>query len=416
MSVAQHRTRLYGSWLHADLRHSSAARHGHRGHGWCLAPDMSLYLALGHGRSVPSFGVAVESEMQSEVEDFTAVELALATRNHGFPLESLRYDLTPIGLHYLLIHFDIPQVDPATWRLDIGGEVGRPLSFSLDELKERPRTSVACTLECAGNGRARLSPRPLSQPWLEEAIGNAEWTGTPLAPLLEEAEIGEQAVEVLFTGLDRGVQGDVEHLYERSLPHDEALRPEMLLAYGINGQPLPPQHGFPLRLIVPGWYGMTHVKWLDRITLITEPFEGLQQAMQYRTKQSEDDPGEPVTRIEPRSLLVPPGIPDFPERRRFLEQGPCLLEGRAWSGWAPITRVEVSVDGGETWQEAALGESTGDYGWRRWTYDWAATPGEHELCSRATDDAGNTQPLEPEWNTGGYVNNAVQRVLVTVQP
>jgi DMSO/TMAO reductase YedYZ molybdopterin-dependent catalytic subunit len=361
-------------------------------------------------------GVAVESERQSAVEDFSAVELALATRNHGFPLESLRYDLTPIGLHYLLIHFDIPQVDAATWRLEIGGEVSRPLSFSLDELKERPRTSVACTLECAGNGRARLSPRPLSQPWLEEAIGNAEWTGTPLAPLLEEAEIGEQAVEVLFTGLDRGVQGDVEHLYERSLPLDEALRPEMLLAYEINGQPLPPQHGFPLRLIVPGWYGMTHVKWLDRITLITEPFEGFQQAKQYRTKQTEDDPGEPVTRIEPRSLLVPPGIPDFPERRRFLDPGPCLLEGRAWSGWAPITRVEVSVDGGETWQEAELGEPTGDYGWRRWTYDWEATPGEHELCSRATDGAGNTQPLEPEWNTGGYVNNAVQRVLVTVHP
>jgi sulfane dehydrogenase subunit SoxC len=377
---------------------------------------MSQCLALGHGRSVRSLGVAVESERQSAVEDFSAVELALATRNHGFPLESLRYDLTPIGLHYLLIHFDIPQVDPATWRLEIGGDVDRPLSFSLHELKERPRTSVVCTLECAGNGRARLSPRPLSQPWLEEAIGNAEWTGTPLAPLLEEAGIGEQAVEVLFTGLDRGVQGDVEHLYERSLPLDEALRPEMLLAYEINGQPLPPQHGFPLRLIVPGWYGMTHVKWLDRITLITEPFEGFQQAKQYHTKQTEDDPGEPVTRIEPRSLLVPPGIPDFPERRRFLEAGPCRLEGRAWSGWAPIKRVEVSVDRGETWQDAELGESTGDYGWRRWTYHWDATPGEHDLCSRATDDAGNTQPLEPEWNTGGYVNNAVQRVLVTVQP
>lgn len=359
-------------------------------------------------------GVAVESEQQ--VEDFSTVELALATRNHGFPLESLRYDLTPIGLHYLLIHFDIPLVDAAAWRLEIGGDVGRRMSLSLDELKQRPKTSIACTLECAGNGRARLSPRPLSQPWLEEAIGNAAWTGTPLAPLLKEAGIGDDAVEVLFTGLDRGLQGDVEHLYERSLPLDEALRPEMLLAYEINGHPLPPQHGFPLRLIVPGWYGMTHVKWLDRITLITEPFEGFQQTKQYRTKQTEDDPGEPVTRIQPRSLLVPPGIPDFPERRRFLEPGPCLLEGRAWSGWAPITGVEVSVDGGATWQDAELGESTGDYGWRRWTFRWDATPGEHELCSRATDGVGNTQPLEPGWNTGGYVNNAVQRVPVTVRP
>jgi DMSO/TMAO reductase YedYZ molybdopterin-dependent catalytic subunit len=361
------------------------------------------------------FGMAVESDKQSAVDDFSTVELALATRNHGFPLESLRYDLTPIGLHYLLIHFDIPFVDASTWRLEIGGEVDRPLSLSLDEIKQRPRASVACTLECAGNGRARLTPRPLSQPWLEEAIGNAEWTGTPLAPLLEEAGIKDNAIEMLFTGRDRGVQGDVEHAYERSLPVDEALRPEMLLAYEINGLPLPPQHGYPLRLIVPGWYGMTHVKWLERIAAITEPFEGYQQAKQYRTKRDEDDPGEPVTRINPRSLLVPPGIPDFPDRGRFLEPGPCKLQGRAWSGWAPISRVEVSVDGGDTWHDAELGEPTGEFSWRGWSFDWDATPGEHELCSRATDGAGNTQPDEAEWNTGGYVNNAVQRVLVTVQ-
>src|SRR5690348_12394170 len=128
-------------------------------------------------------------EERQTADDFSTVEIALALRNHGFPLESLRYDLTPIGLHYLLIHFDIPLVDAATWRLEIGGEVDRPLSFSLDELKQRPRANVACTMECAGNGRARFAPRPLSQPWIEEAIGNAEWTGTPLAPLLEEAGI-----------------------------------------------------------------------------------------------------------------------------------------------------------------------------------------------------------------------------------
>jgi sulfane dehydrogenase subunit SoxC len=360
--------------------------------------------------------VAVEPETQSTTEDFSPVELALATRNHGFPLEALRYDLTPLGLHYLLIHFDIPQVDAASWRLELGGEVARPLSLSLDELKERPKASVACTLECAGNGRARLTPRPLSQPWLEEAIGNAEWTGTLLAPLLQEAGVGDGAVEVLFTGLDRGLQGEVEHAYERSLPLDEALRPELLLAYEVNGQPLPPQHGFPLRLIVPGWYGMTHVKWLDRITVLTEPFEGYQQAHQYRTKQSEDERGEPVTRILPRSLLVPPGIPDFPDRQRFLEPGSHVLEGRAWSGWAPITRVEVSVDGGRSWHDAALDDPTGNFGWRRWRFRWEdVEPGEYELWSRATDDAGNVQPAEPDWNYGGYVNNAVQRVPVTVR-
>jgi DMSO/TMAO reductase YedYZ molybdopterin-dependent catalytic subunit len=284
--------------------------------------------------------------------DFSAVELALATRNHGMPLEALRYDLTPVGLHYLLIHFDIPQVDAETWRLEFGGEVRHPLSLSLDDVKQRPRASLACTLECAGNGRARLSPRPLSQPWLEEAVGNAEWTGTPLAPLLEEAGVEDTAVEVLFTGLDRGIQGEVEHAYERSLPLDEATRPDVLLAYEVNGQPLPPQHGFPLRLIVPGWYGMTHVKWLERITLLTEPFEGYQQAQQYRTKQSEEELGDPVTRMLPRSLLIPPGMPDFPDRQRFLAPGPCTLEGRSrasrsasTAGRAGRTRASTSRRG-----------------------------------------------------------------------
>ena len=351
-----------------------------------------------------------------DAADFSTVELALATRNHGLPLEALRYDLTPIGLHYLLIHFDIPQVDAETWRLEIGGEVKSPLSLSLDDLRERPRASVTCTLECAGNARARLTPRPLSQPWLEEAVGNAEWTGTPLAPLLEEAGVEAVAREVLFTGLDRGVQGEVEHAYERSLPVDEATRPALLLAYEVNGQPLPPQHGFPLRLIVPGWYGMTHVKWLERITILSEPFEGYQQTKQYRTKQSEDELGDPVTRMLPRSLLVPPGIPDFPDRQRFLAPGRCTLEGRAWSGHGEVTKVEVSLDGGRSWADASLAEPTGEFGWRRWTYDWdEVEPGEHELCSRATDAAGNVQPIDPEWNYGGYVNNAVQRVLVTVR-
>jgi len=360
--------------------------------------------------------VTVETETNSTLEGFSPVELALSTRNHGLPLEALRYDITPVGLHYLLTHFDIPHVDAGSWSLAIGGHVDTAVSIGLDELRERPSVTFACTLECAGNGRARLAPRPLSQPWLDEAVGTAEWTGTPLRPLLEEAKLGEGAVEVLFTGLDRGIQGGSEHAFERSLTVEEALRPEVILAYEINGRPLPPQHGFPLRLIVPGWYGMAHVKWLERITVLNEPFEGYQQAHQYRRKQSEEDPGVPLTRMLPRSLLVPPGIPDFPERRRFLSAGPCALEGRAWSGWGPVERVEVSLDGGGTWQEATLGEPVGEFGWTPWSYSWEdARPGEYVLCSRASDAEGNVQPAEPEWNFGGYVNNAVQRVPVTVR-
>ena len=211
------------------------------------------------------------------------------------------------------------------------------------------------TLECAGNGRARLSPRPLSQPWLLEAVGNAEWAGVPLAHLLDEAEVDEDAVEVLFRGSDRGVEGGEVQQYERSLPLAEARREEVLLAYAMNGEPLPPQHGFPLRLVVPGWYGMTSVKWLEEISVLDRPFEGYQQTRSYRLRQTPDEPGEAVTRVLPRSLMIPPGIPDFTTRDRVLERGPCTVRGRAWSGFGPIERVEVSVDGGASWSEARLG-------------------------------------------------------------
>jgi DMSO/TMAO reductase YedYZ molybdopterin-dependent catalytic subunit len=341
-------------------------------------------------------------------------ELQLAARNHAMPLEALRYPITPLGLHYLLIHFDIPPVDASTWRLEVGGRVERPLSLTLDELKTRPARTLAVTLECAGNGRVLLEPRATSQPWLTEAVGTAEWTGTPLAPILAEAGVADGANEVVFTGLDRGIQGDVEHAYERSLPLEEAQREEVLLAWAVNGHELPPQHGYPLRLVVPGWYGMTHVKWLAAITVVDEPFGGWQQASSYKLRESEEDAGQPVTRMLPRSLMVPPGIPDFLTRTRYVEPGRHILEGRAWSGWAPIDRVEVSVDDGETWADAQLEHPLSDFAWRGWRHEWDAQPGEHVLACRASDAAGNSQPTTPLWNLDGYCNNSVQRVRVVV--
>src|SRR6266849_3373311 len=347
--------------------------------------------------------------------EITQSELQLAVRNHSMPLEALRYAITPIGLHYLLIHFDIPMVDPDDWALSVGGHVRHPLRISLDEIKARPAKTIAVTLECAGNGRARLSPRPLSQPWLVEAVGTAEWTGTPLSPLLDEAGVLDQAGDVVFTGLDRGIQGDVEQQYERSLPLAECRREEVLLAYAINGQPLPPQHGFPVRLIVPGWYGMTHVKWLRGITVLDGTFGGYQQANAYHYRLSDDDAGVPVTRILPRALMVPPGIPDFMSRVRFLPPSRQVLAGRAWSGCASVTKVEVSVDGGVFWATADLGDPLSEYAWRSWSYAWDATnPGAYELCVRATDGAGNVQPLDQKWNREGVQNNSVQRVRVVV--
>ena len=343
-------------------------------------------------------------------------ELQLAARNHGLPLEALRYPITPAGLHYLLIHYDIPDVDADQWALSVDGRVAKPLKLALDDLRERPAHEVTATMECAGNGRALLAPHVVSQPWLLEAVGNANWKGVPLREILEEAEPLDDAVEVVFTGLDRGIEKGVDQSYQRSLELDVALADDVLLAYEMNGAPLLPQHGFPLRVLVPGWYGMTNVKWLAGITVVAEPFEGYQHTAAYRYRDNEDDEGTPVTRMQPRALMVPPGIPDFNTRARTVPAGPCLLQGRAWSGWAPVTQVEVSTDGGETWADAELEPLESRWGWRGWRFDWAAgEPGEYVLCCRAHDEAGNVQPTEAIWNVGGYSNNAPQRVPVTVQ-
>ncbi len=349
-------------------------------------------------------------------EQITPAELRLAARNHGLPLEALAYDLTPPGLHYLLVHYDIPVIDPARWRLTVDGRVHREVSLSLEELRARPAVTLGVTLECAGNGRALMSPRPVSQPWLLEAVGNAEWTGVPLRDVLEDAGVHEGAVEVLFRGLDRGIEGGEEQQFERSLPLAETRREEILLAYEMNGQPLPPQHGFPLRLLVPGWYGMTSVKWLERITLLDAPFEGYQQTHGYRLRQTPEEVGEPLTRMLPRSLMIPPGNPDFATRERtVVAGGPCTVRGRAWSGFGPVQRVEVSVDGGSTWSDAQVGPQPSPWAWCAWEWRWdPQAAGAYELCCRATDSAGNAQPLHASWNLGGYANNQVQRVPVTV--
>jgi DMSO/TMAO reductase YedYZ molybdopterin-dependent catalytic subunit len=380
-------------------------------------------------------------------EGISIEELGLAARNHALPLEALRYDVTPVGLHYLLIHYDIPALDAERHVLTIDGRVDRPLVLDLAALRERPRVTRRVTLECAGNGRALLTPRPVSQPWLSEAVGTAEWTGTPLAPLLREAGLGSEAVDVVFTGADHGVERGIEQDYQRGLPLSEALRDEVLLAYEMNGAPLLPQHGAPLRLVVPGWYGMAHVKWLTRISVLDREFDGYQNAVAYRLRADADDPGVPVTRIEPRALVQPPGFPDFMSRVRVLRPGPCTVEGRAWSGHAPVTAVEVTTDGGANWSAATLdpggsagrpasagaaglvgdrsvsgpdgrvpdGSTVDDrWAWRRWRYEWTATPGRYTLGARATDASGRVQPVDPPWNRGGFANNLVQRVEVVV--
>lgn len=344
-------------------------------------------------------------------------ELGLAARNHGMPLELMRHDVTPLGAHYLLTHYDIPDIDPATFRLEVSGAVGRPLSLTLEDLRSRPSVTAPVTMECAGNGRARYTPRPVSQPWLHEAVGTMRWTGTPLAGVLSDAGVEAVAVDVVFTAADHGVERGVEQDYQRSLPVDTARDESVLLAWAGNGTDLLPQHGAPLRLVVPGWYGMASVKWLTRVEVVTSPFDGFQM-LAYRLRQVSDEDGVPLTRIHPRALVVPPGFPDFLSRSRVLSRGRHLLEGRAWSGHGPVSAVDVTVDGGTTWQPAALEPAVGTWAWRRWSLPWdVAEPGRYLVSARATDVTGRAQPArldEQHWNCGGFANTSLQRVEVVV--
>lgn len=362
--------------------------------------------------SVETFSTA--SRVADRGEGVTLDELQLAARNHGMPLEAMRYDVTPAGLHYVLVHYDIPAADASDWQLELGGCVEQPLSIGLTELKAMNRQTVRVTLECAGNGRARQDPRPISQPWLVEAVGTAEWTGVPLTVLLEHAGVRPDGVDVVFTGADHGFERGVEQDYQRGLSLAEAIGVGAIVAWEMNGEPLPPQHGFPLRLVVPGWYGMASVKWLRSIEVIDHEFTGFQNAVAYRLRSSAEDPGVPVTRIEPRALLIPPGHPDFMSRARFVKAGSVVLRGRAWSGWAPVDLVEVSTDGGSSWREAELDAEGNDLAWRGFSVEWDATPGEYELTARARDESGRAQPLQAAWNRGGFANNSAHRIPVVV--
>ena len=344
---------------------------------------------------------------------YTAEEVALAARNRGMPLEALRHEVTPPGLHYLLIHFDIPHADEAGWRLELHGLVGKPCLLSLSELKALPATTLRVTMECAGNGRGQLSPRYPSVPWLEEGVSTADWTGVRLALMLEKTGLLAEANEIVFHGADSGIDAGVEHHFARSLSRAQALDGEVIVAYEMNGAPLPPQHGAPLRLVVPRWYGMASVKWLRSIEAIAAPFEGLQQARSYHFRRTPDEKGEPCTLMRVNSLMAPPGIPDFYTRRRIVEAAPVAIVGRAWSGAAPIERVEFGING--AWSRADVAPGRRAHCWQEWKFPWQAAPGEHELACRATDVAGNTQPLEPPWDLAGFGNNGVQRVPVTVR-
>jgi len=343
-------------------------------------------------------------------------ETVLAFRNHGFHSEFLDRPITPLGSHYLLIHFDVPHLEAAGYSISIGGRVARPTTVSLDEIKQRPAVRQPTIMECAGTGRTFGHPRAIYVPWFSEAIGVYEYTGTSLRGILEPLGLLDDATEVVFTGWDEGIDLGTRHFFERALPVDEALKPEVLLAWEANGQPLLPAHGFPLRLIVPTWYGMASVKWLRSITVIDHTFQGVEQKQVYRLQSSSSDGGRPVRHKAVRSALKAPGMPDAISRMRFVPRGRHVLQGMAWSGRGAITKVEVSTDDRRTWRRAALAPQVGPYAWTPFSVTWdVARRGEYVLSSRATDARGNVQPLEAPWNVQGMAVNNVERIPVRVR-
>ena len=310
--------------------------------------------------------------------------------------------ITPAGRHYVRDHFAIP---PGPDDLAIDGAVRTPLQLDLNQIRSLPPRSLVVTLECAGNGRAYLEPPVAGEQWRTGAVGTAEWTGTPLRAVLEMAEPLSSAVEVLCIGADAGTPGGVgaRIAYERSLPIADALRDDVLVAYAMNGDDLPPEHGAPLRLVVPGWYGMASVKWLERLRLLDRKFDGFFQAQRYVVGE------RPLREIAARALIAWPG-----EGER-LAQRPFVARGYAWSGRGDLARVEVSDDGGRSWGDAALGDEITRYAWRQWHATIAPrASGPLVLLARAVTTDGATQPLEEVRNERGYENNAMRPVRIQI--
>jgi DMSO/TMAO reductase YedYZ molybdopterin-dependent catalytic subunit len=319
----------------------------------------------------------------------------------------------PNAHFYVRNHFQIPRLDLSRWRLHVAGLVERPLTLSLPDLKNMRSQTLVVTLECAGNGRSLLEPPVEGERWDLGAVSTAEWTGVPLAEVLDRAGIRAEAREVLFRGVDRGTvparTGPIH--FERSLALDDARSSEILLVYAMNGEPLPIQHGYPLRVIVPGWYAVASVKWLSEIELIDKQFTGHYQSDVYVYEWNREGRmiREPVTLQRVRSLITEPSA------NNEVERGELAIRGVAWSGAAPIAGVEVSIAAGP-WQHARMLGNRTRHSWQWWELITRLdTPGTITLRVRATDLAGRTQPNAPEWNRLGYGNNVIQEVPVRVR-
>lgn len=330
------------------------------------------------------------------------------------PLDLLTSYLTPNDLFFVRHHWQPPAPpDPKTWRLVVDGEVAKPLSLSLAELKQLPRTTVTCVLQCAGNGRSLQTPRVPGVQWGQGAVGNARWTGVRLKDLLERTGLAASARHLHTFGAD--VPPGKVPPFHRSLELEKG-RDDALLAYAMNGEPLPALHGAPVRLVVPGWAGDHWMKWVTRISARAEPQRGFFMDVAYRYPKAPGAPGVtfPPEQMAPvTELLVKSTFTEVPSQTR--PGSTSILRGFAFSGAPDIAKVEVSDDDGITWRPATLDPRHDPYAWRLWTIPW--TPersGRVRLVVRATDSRGSVQPREPVWNQSGYLSNGWDALEVEV--
>lgn len=335
------------------------------------------------------------------------------------PVSLLNTWITPQDLFYVRHHSYAAQVDEKTakeWTVKVEGQVEHPLTITLDELKKMPKTTVTVTLECAGNGRAFFDPPVAGIQWEKGAVGTARWTGARLADVLKNAGIKPTGKYILFNGADKPV-GKMPD-FARNVPIDKALNPDTILAYEMNGEPLPALHGFPLRAIVPGWEGAYAVKWLNQIEVIEKEYDGFFVKTAYRYPNKRVAPG---TAVDPKDLvpltgLVVKSLITSPLEGTKLNPGKVRVRGFAWAGESNIAKVDVSIDNGSTWVPAKLGKERVRYAWQSFEHEFEITAsGSYLLMSRATDDKGRMQPVSPQWNPSGYLWNVIDRVRINVE-
>ena len=333
--------------------------------------------------------------------------------NSETPVDALSNWITPTESFYVRNHFDHPELDPSGWRLGITGCVAREMQLTRSGLQQMPQSSLVATLECAGNGRSFLEGEVPGVQWGAGAVGNAEWGGVQARLLLESAGIEDGALEVVFEGADSGVEGDAKEAvrFARSLPLDMALHPDTLIALKMNGEPLAEEHGFPARLVVPGWYGVASVKWLRSLRVVDKPFRGFFQSVKYtvRRKTARGLREDVVGMMLPKSEIIRPRQGDC------LAPGLRLIEGIAWAGPEAVAAVELSCDGGDSWRRAELIGPQHRYSWTRWRVEWEPSgPGEYRLLARAISASGEIQPSRHNPLHGGYHVNFSRPLDITV--